>query len=413
MSVLWRRVALWCSKLRREARKLQPITDVSSPADLILPPRQQISYTDFRIAISFALESLQRGSPGPQSQRLVFILTDSEPWPAKGPLDVESKNRYFGNAQEVHPDSLASSVTSLRESAADLFVIALDDKQADARHWMDLLPKDHYVSNRSNQDLDAAIRQILLGLVGSSCGKTVLSGTATPPQKAPTGGQSTSHSGSTRAPLIFPSPWYEIVLASAGALLGAVASRALSRRPQPTDAAKGTPPISIEDEEDQEPVDVEELRRRGRKIASTDLNKAKEFFERALEKTERTAQEGEEFASVQIPAIFREILTTIFKDDLHAQREYIYQQASLKSSRQRAQGLAPVLVERWSINSELMLEEFFALQHHPRGVECLQALAEFEPSEDWSPERLALVRLIRDIATAEDDLQRTAEFYNG
>ena len=341
----------------------------------------------------------------------MFIFTDSEPWPATGPLDPESKNHYFGNAQAAHPDSLARPIRTLRESDAALFVIALDDKQVDARHWMDLLPADHYLSNRSNEDLDAAIRRILLGLVDPSCSQMVLRETAKQLIQIPTGDQPTSHSGGTTDPLILPRPWYEIVIAFAGTLLGAVVSRFLSRRPQPTDAANMAPPLSVE-EEDQEPDDVEGLRRRGRKLAPVDPYKAKEFFERAIEKSEQIAQEGEEFAAVQIPAIFREILTTVFKKDLHAQRKYIYQQAKKGSSKERARGLAPVFVERWAANPELMMEEFFTLQQQFRANEVLQAFGEFEPPETLAFASLELSSFIRDFATITADIQNIAEIHN-
>jgi hypothetical protein len=377
---------------------------------LILPVRQQISFTDFRGALRFALQSLQGEPTAGRSLRILFLLTDAEPWPATGALNPEGKDRYFGDDKEAHPGNLAAFKRSLSESAIDLYVVALDDRPDDALHWSSLLPSGHYLSNRTHGDLDDAIRRILLGLLDPSCGQPTVAETAPPdirtdlPDAAPQPSTAFAASGLRR-------PWYEITIALAGILFGTAISRAFSNRA--INIANRVPPPTTEHEVTQEDADVEELRRRGRKVAPTDPGKAKEFFERALEKTEQFAQEGQELAAVQIPAIFREILTTIYREDLLAQREYIYQQAGIKSSRERARGLAPVLVERWSVTPELMMEEFFALQHHARVDEILQALAEFEPPGDWPPERLTLINVLRGLATAADDLQKIAEFYNG
>jgi hypothetical protein len=390
---------------------VRPLASVLSPADLVLPVQQQISYTDFRVALSFALGSLQSKPEEGHSRRILFLLTDSEPWPPTSTLSPEEKNRYFGDEKDSQPGSLPALLRDLSKADIDFYVIALDDHNQDALNWRRLLPSNHYLSNRSHTNLDDAIRRLLLGFLDPSCGQPAVVEAAQPdigtnlPDASPQSSAASASSGLRR-------PWYEIIIALVGILLGAMLSRVFPYRR--IDIAQGSAPSPItESGEPQEPDDVEGLRRRGRKMVSIDPGRAKEFFEQAIEQSEKIAQEGENFAAVQIPAIFREILTTVYREDLLAQREYIYQQAGIKSSAKRARGLAPVLVERWSVNPELLMEEFFALQHHARGDESLQALSEFEPPGDWAPERLALISMIRSLATAADDLQRIAEFYNG
>jgi hypothetical protein len=390
---------------------VRPLADVSSYAELVLPARQQISFTDFRTALRFGLETLRQEPRATRSLRILFLLTDAEPWPASGILDSEGKVRYFGVTKAGSPASLAALTRDLDVAEIDFYVIALNDRPADELHWLSLLPTGHYLSNRVHRDLDDAIRLILLRLLGTECGQSTLAGTG------PLGIREVYSAAQRRPHIALPElspsrlgrPWYEITIALAGMLFGLMLPRIVPHSIVTQSAPLSTTEIESPPEND----DVEELRRRGRTVAPTDPEKARELFERALEKTEQIAQEGEELAAAQIPAIFREILTTVFRENLLAQRRYIYQQAEIKSSRQRAKGLAPVLVERWSLHSKLMIEEFFALQHHARGDEILQALSEFEPPSDWTSERLTLTRIIRDLATTAVDLRTLAEFYHG
>ena len=138
---------------------------------------EQISFTDFRPPLDFALRELRPRSFGTDNQMLVIIFTDGNPELSEQKVSPQDKSRYF-SGQPIAGDSSSFKMNllarELQESGVALFVVAVGDASNDAQYWRQLIPFQHYRSIKTTTNLADVYHQFLTELVGFAGGKEAM-----------------------------------------------------------------------------------------------------------------------------------------------------------------------------------------------------------------------------------------------
>lgn len=374
-----------------------PLAPIEGHTAQTLPPLERLSFTDFRPPLEFALNQFPETSA--TDIRLVFLVTDAQA-ELKNNLEwnESQKRKYMLGDAGGTKGSVRHSLAKLQERRVQIVLLAVGDN-GDASLWNQVLPAGNYVAWDSFGTTFNAARRILLESTQTLRYAPVLSEDEIgPPPPLPSSNNTPPPLADPADPEV-PAPFHAgtfVVLITVIILLLAM----LRHLQHTTPAGQMAPPT--------EQVEVESLRQKALTFAGKhQTSEATAFFEKALDKAVALAREAQELSSRQISTLYRDILGSIHPGDTAGQREYLLEQLARDASPERARGVGPILLERWSTDKSLIASELFQFLNQPRTGELLQGFLEAEMPHGQELTDASLLKHVKKLARANQRLHST------
>jgi hypothetical protein len=380
----------------------EPLEQVKEGLLPRLPKREVIPYTDFRPALTFALKQLQREEINNQddehTQRLVLLITDSEPWlPNAHRMSERDKTMYFSEfADPANPTlrPVSESIAEIQRLGGEVVVIAVGDHELDAKLWRAYLPSNNYISSREFPDPLRRSRGLFQEFIDrapqlSVTPPTLTTNTTPPvhPEKLPRTTSENNASGRRVA-----------ILATIAALVLA-AIMALQLR-------------QLRRKEEKESL-LDPKLAEARALAQDDSTKkeAKEKYTTLLDEeveiNQRARHHAETVSRVQFSRIIGEMMTQLCQE-VDEERSLMTELLNKDNLPGFADGFAHFLLHRWTRDPSILLTEFDLLRTQSGGTRVLASLIPPEFALD-SGAKPPFLPMLRGLAQAAIDLEKVAE----
>ena len=266
-----------------------------------------------------------------------------------------------------------------------MIVLAVGDNHPDAELWKPLIPERYYVSRADYGDPADQVPSILVGTLAP----------APPVSTRNERGPLKRNGGSDLVAMKSSKPqsknWAKFSLAlvciSLGVCILLIARNWESLRPK---------------------YEAWAMRRRAVLLARRKKQeRAEALIDKVLERADKKVVSNRQFANREFSLTYDVALNRIFGGDLEKQQAFICKQLDEEVPRERAEGLAPIVLDRWFDANELLISEFFMFSVMPHGDAFMNGLRSFIPN-NWSQERTRFAESVTKLASATVRLKEVA-----